>query len=376
VPKLLFLVALLGLLPLNQAASAEEPAVILRLPGSGTDPAKIAYDQLPVIAGEHAIVCPKDPELVFQLHSYLAHFDGQFWCMWSQGPAVEDEPGQIVRYATSEDGLKWSEPQTLVGPPAEGYAYIARGLWVRDGQLVALYAHFKGKGAFGVNKELRLEASVWDQQRGEWTPKGLVFADAINNFPPTKLPSGEWMTTRRDSRFNVFVLIGGLKGLDDWQSFPVASRRAVAGFSPDEPIWWPQPDGKLTALYRDNGGSGRLFRSSSDDDGRTWTKPAITNFPNATSKLFSLKTSAGDRVLISNANPKIGRREMYLSVSRDGETFTGMGRLAIPQPRATTLQYPHAIEHDGKLYIAFSQKKMQIEMFVVPLAAIARLSGD
>lgn len=367
------LLSLLLVVDFSLAAPATEGEVILRLPGSGTDPAKITYDRLPTIAGEHAIVCPRDAALPFQLHSYLAHFDGKFWCIWSQGPAVEDEPGQIVRYATSPDGLKWSQAKSLVGPPADGYAYIARGLWVRDGKLVALYAHFHGKGAFGANKDLRLEASLWDQQRGEWIPQGLVYADAINNFPPAKLPSGEWMTTRRDSRFNVFVLIGGRKGLDDWESFPVASRRAVPGFSPDEPIWWPQPDGKLTALYRDNGGSGRLFRSTSDDNGRTWTKPALTNFPNATSKLYSLQTSRGQRVLLSNANPKIGRREMHLSVSPDGETFTGMGRLAIPMPRATTLQYPHAIELNGKLYIAYSQKKTQIEVFVVPLAEISQL---
>ena len=349
-------------------------APLLDLPKSGTDPGAIDYAALPIIEGTHAVVSPTDPELKFQLHSYLAYHEGRYWCMWSQGPPVEDEPSQLIRYATSEDGLKWSPSKVLVGPPQEGYAYIARGFWIRDGEMLALYAHFKGKGAFGVNKELRLEASAWDKAAGTWAPKGLLFADAINNFPPQKLPSGEWMMTRRDSRFNVFVLIGGQKGLDDWQSFPVVERRGVPGFSPDEPIWWAQPDKSLMALYRDNGGSNRIFRSVSTDDGRSWTLPVQTNFPNSTSKLFSIQTSDGRRLLISNANPKLGRRELHLSVSGDGLVFNRMARLSIPSPRASTLQYPHAIERDGRLLVAFSRNKAQIEVFSIPLAAIGELT--
>ena len=77
--------------------------------------------------------------------------------------------------------------------------------------------------------------------------------------------------------------------------------------------------------------------------------------------------------MISNANPKWGRREMYLSLSEDGLTFTKMARLVIPFTKATTFQYPHAIEHDGHLLIVFSQKKMQSEVLKVPLAAIEGL---
>ena len=179
--------------------------------------------------------------------------------------------------------------------------------------------------------------------------------------------------TRRDSRFNVYVLIGGQKAIDDWQSVPVVGRQQVKGFSPDEPIWWDQPDRSLIALYRDNGGSQRLFRSVSTDAGKTWTPPAPTNFPNATSKLFSLRLSPGYRALISNANPAIGRRQLHLSITEDGLTFTRMALLAIPTPRPSTLQYPHAIEHDGHLLIAFSRNKATIEILKVSLGQIDML---
>jgi hypothetical protein len=293
--------------------------------------------------------------------------------LFSHGPVVEDVPTQFVSYATSDDGLKWSEPKPVMERPKDPYAYIARDFWIRDGELLALVAHYKGKGAFGVDKELKLEAYAWNKAAGEWKYRTKLFDDAINNYAPQKLANGEWMTTRRDARFNVYMLAGGAKSLEDWQSFPVVKRLEVPKFTPDEPVWWQLPDGRLHALFRDNSGSSRLYQSFSKDDGRIWSRPQITNFPNASSKLFPMRLQSGKWIVISNANPKWARREMYLSISEDGLTFTKMARLVIPSTKATTFQYPHAIERDGHLLIVFSQKKMQSEVLKVPLSAIEGL---
>jgi hypothetical protein len=328
-------------------------------------------------------------DLRLNLHNYLAHHDGKFWCIWSDGPKVEDEPTQEIKYATSNDGVTWSAAKSVTGTPAAPYAFIARGLWVRDGELLALGAHYKGKGAFGADKELQLQAFAWDAKSGQWKFRGKLYDDAINNFAPQPLPSGDWIVTRRDSRFNVTMMIGGRKALDDWQIFPVVQTGELKGFRPDEPIFWTQPDNTMQGLFRDNGGSSRLFHSTSTDQGRTWTVPALTNFPNATSKLFSLETSRGFRVLVLNANPKLGRRELHLAVSEDGKTFTRLALLDVPTPRPVSeavsrinqkfragiasLQYPHVIEHDGRLLIALSRLKTQIEVFSVSLDDVAAL---
>jgi hypothetical protein len=376
IPLTLAGIAALPLTVPGVAADPPQPAkdadfALLDLPDGGTDPEKIAYDKLPTLPVAHAVVSEGTEEWKFRLHSYLLRHDGKFWCMWSHGPVVEDVPTQHVRYSTSDDGLKWSEPKVLIPAPKEPYAYIARGFWVRDGELLALAAHYKGKGAFGVDKELKLEAFAYDKASGEWKFKAVVFENAINNFPPEKLPGGEWMMTRRDPRFNVYVLTGGIDGIDKWKSVDVVDRNKAVRemkFSPDEPIWWAQPDKSLVALFRDNAGSSRLYRATSADGGKTWSAPVKTNFPNASSKLFSLATSKGTRVIISNANPKLGRRELHLSASADGLKFTQMARLDIPSVRPGTLQYPHAIEHDGHLYIAFSRNKTAIEVVRVRVA--------
>ncbi len=377
-----------------------EPIAVLDLPGSGTDPEKIDYQALPTLHGTHAVVHPASigpygesfegsvdiHHFRLQLHNYLAHHDGKFWCLWSDGPRVEDEPTQELKFSTSLDGMTWTPAKSVTGKPEAPYAYIARGLWVRDGELLALAAHYKGKGAFGTDKELKLAAFAWNDEAEKWEFRETVHDNAINNFPPQRLASGDWIMTRRDARFNVSVLIGGKKSLSDWQSFPVVGIGEVKGFRPDEPIFWPLEDGALFGLYRDNSGSRRLFHSVSQDGGKTWGVPEMTNFPNATSKLFSLKTSRGYRVLILNANPKIGRRELHLAVSKDGQRFTRLARLDIPSSPALTenlahrqkkfeegiasLQYPHAIEHEGALYIALSRLKVQTEVFRVSLEQI------
>lgn len=373
-----------------------ETLKILNLPTSGENPKAIDFNSLPKLHGEHAIINParlspgvKEGDKIdmrrlrLNLHNYITFHDGKFWCIWSDGPKVEDKPTQEIKYATSADGLTWSEAKSVTGSPAAPYAYIARGLWIRDGELLALAAHFKGPAAFGANKDLKLQAFVWDQTNEKWKFKSEVYDNAINNFAPQKLPSGDWILTRRDSRFNVTILIGGAKSLDTWEAYPVVKVGEVKEFRPDEPIFWLMPDESLNALFRDNGGSHRLFHSTSNDFGKTWKTPRLTNFPNATSKIFSLNTSRGYRIMISNANAKVGRRQLHLSISKDGKNFIRMAQLAVPSPPPASdgidalekkfsagiasLQYPHVIERDGYLWIALSRGKVQIEIFRVSL---------
>ena len=394
---LLMFTCLMGIVRLH----AQEPLSILSMPGSGTDPATIEYDALPRLKGEHAVInsVAYSPDfkpgeklemnrMRLNLHNYLAYHDGKFWCIWSDGPKVEDWPTQEVKFATSEDGLNWSEAKSVTGTPPEPYAFIARGLWIREGELLTLAAHYRDKGAFGANKELELWAYRWDPKKEKWEFLSKVYDNAINNFPPQKLPTGDWILTRRDARFNVTMLIGGKTALDDWQTYPVVEIGEVKGFRPDEPIFWLMGDESLNALFRDNGGSQRLFHSTSRDLGKSWSTPVLTNFPNSSSKIFSLGTSRGYRVLVSNSNPKLGRRQLHLSVSQDGKNFTRMALLDVPAPPAPagfesiwkkfsygigSLQYPHVIEHDGALWIAFSRCKLQTEVFRVPLDSVDEL---
>lgn len=72
-------------------------------------------------------------------------------------------------------------------------------------------------------------------------------------------------------------------------------------------------------------------------------------------------------------NPNLGRRQLHLSISADGATFTCLARLDIPSTMPATLQYPHANEQNGQLLIAFSRNKNQTEVVRVSLNDIEEL---
>ncbi len=177
-----------ALLALAQSVIAAEPlAPMLNLAVTGPDPNQIDFAALPVVAGEHAVVSRSDDAWKFRLHNYLAHFDGQYWCMWSHGPVVEDNPTQHVRYATSDDGITWSQPLEIMGSsPREGFRYIARGFWVRDGELLALASHDEAFNAQGrvhfFGKSLQLLAYEWDGDGQAWRPLSVVFDDCIKDI--------------------------------------------------------------------------------------------------------------------------------------------------------------------------------------------------
>ncbi len=368
--------------------AVDNPASPIMLAGSWVpeDTQRIDFDNLPRVPSQHAVV--SDVRAAGTLastidkkgggvnqHNYLSYHDGQFWAMWSDGPGVEDRVGQRVKFATSPDGLKWSSPQFLTpvppnsGPDSphygtrtdKGFRYISRGFWQRDGELLALASLDEAAGFFG--KSLELRAFRFNKGSAAWEDAGIVFKNAINNFPPLKLRTGDWMMSRRAHDYKttgVHFLVGGVKALNQWESFPVFG--TASELKAEEPDWWILPDQSLSAVFRDNRHSGLLYRAFSTDDGRTWSKPIKTNFPDATSKISGLRLSDGRYVLVSNPRPN-KRDPLTLSISDDGFVFSKMLYLV----GGRHIDYPHVMEHEGHLYIAFAGGKQTVEVLKVSL---------
>lgn len=358
--------------------------LMLKLAGTQTDPSTTDFQKLPKLPAQHAVISDvrdRAGTWVHQ-HAYLEYFDGQYFAMWSDGPGVprsnttaaqhrnivpgHDRENTEVSYATSLDGIHWSKPKTLSGPPRKpGFGWIARGFWIREGELLALATQFNAPGYPGEG--LSLEAFRYEPTADVWLSKGTVFDDAMNNFPPKKLPTGEWMMSRRDHERQVTVMLGGLKSFDEWRIRPLAKYDGDG--RPEEPYWYTLPDGKnLVGLIRDNGGSKRLLRVFSTDNGHSWSKIVTTNFPDATSKFFALRTSSGYYALVSNSNPQ-QRNPLTLAISRDGLVYTHLFYLV----GGRHVDYPHIIEQDGHLLIAFSGAKQTMEVLKISLEDIDRM---
>ena len=362
----------------------EQPESPLMLEGDWVpeDPHDIDFHALPRIPSEHAVVSDVRDAGGTRVnqHNYLVHFNGRFWAMWSDGPGEarvppdehrdvvpgHDRADQRVSFATSEDGLVWSDIGDVAGPPDEGFGWIARGFWVREDELLALVTRFNAPGYRGEGLQLHAFICRTGIPEDGWEHLGLVYDNAMNNFPPKRLPTGEWMMSRRLHDRGVHYLVGGVEAFDQWQSYPVVDYEGE--LLAEEPYWWILPDGNLLALYRDNRRSGYLFRAFSTDHGRAWTDPVRTDFPDARSKFSGLRLSDGRYVLVSNPNPN-ARNPMALSISDDGIVFIRMGYLV----GSRHVDYPHVIEHDGHLYVAFASAKQTVEVLKIAMTAIDAL---
>ena len=364
-----------------------DPALMLAGPWVPDDPHRIDFAALPRVPSEHVVVSDvraearhgsdldRDRGGVNQ-HNYLARFGGQFLAHVERRPGIEDRVGQRVKFARSADGLRWSTPRFLTPEPPgsgpgsplygqrsdRGLRYISRGFWRRDGELLALASLDEAAGFFGPS--LALHAFRLDATDDSWAHLGVVCRDAINNFPPERLPNGQWLMSRRRHNYRdvgVDFLVGGVEAIDRWTSVPVLG--SSTELSAEEPHWWALPDGRLAALFRDGRRSGFLYRSVSTDSGRTWSRPVRTNFPDATSKFSGLRLADGRYVLVSNPNPA-KRDPLAISISDDGLVFHTMAYLV----GGRWVDYPHVIEHDGHLFIAFAGGKQTVEVLRVRLA--------
>lgn len=361
-----------------------DSALMLDLSTVETDPSRIDFAALPRVPSEHVVVSDVRARNGVNQHNYLVHHRDRYWAMWSDGPGVEDQVGQRVKFATSPEGLEWSRPQFLApvppgsGPDSphygtrtlEGMRWISRGFWQRGDELYALASLDEAAGFFGPS--LELHAFRLEPDGTSWEDAGVIADNTINNFPPKRLPTGEWMMSRRPHNYRetgVHFLVGGVTAIDDWRSFPVLG--SSSELAAEEPLWWVLPDGNMMALFRDNRGSKRIYRSFSTDNGRTWSRPVRTNFPDATSKMHGLRLRDGRYVLVSNSNP--ARRDpLTLAVSDDGMVFTDLLYLV----GGRHVDYPYVMQHEDYLLVAFAGGKQTVEVLKIPLEAVDAMVGE
>lgn len=353
----------------------ESPAQLLSRDGLLSDPG-----QLPNAPARHATVFRGEERISgFNLHSYLAHHDGRFWAIWSSSGVGEEDPDQRVLYSTSRDGHTWSKAQVLAADPdgpAGPARWIARGIFVTEGKLTALAAYIESadygkRGREEVWKKLSLRRFEWNGR--QWEPRGVYAENCMNNFPPERL-NGLLALVCRDSNMKVSMALADSPGA--WKHTPIASEPPFDKM--DEPTYYAARNGEVHMIVRDNTKSGFLLRALSRDHGRTWSVPVRTNYPDATSKNFPGRLSNGWYFLINNPNSK-ARDPLALSFSRDGWTFEHplSIRAHPPQRRfagrakgSGSVQYPHAIEHAGSLWVIYSTNKEDIDLAEIPLAKL------
>lgn len=263
-----------------------------------------------------------DLEILFQ-HSFQGLWATEIYCGFEKPMMVvtmynADYPCKAMQsYVsfTDDNGETWSEPAGIV--PAFATASVRQGIRLKNGDtLLPIYYNM---------------------------PRKSFYWDVKNYYKP-----GWW-----DGSFSECAVAISSDGGKNFERY---GRVWQEGASLWEPSCVEAEDGHIIMFIRQDR-TGRLGRCDSYDGGKTWGEYALTDLPNAGSKLSLFKV--GDAIgLIANFFGE-KRTHLEIRISRDfGKTFTES--IPLDDPEAIFC-YPHAFvdEQEKKVYVAYENYHQQ-----------------
>ena len=171
---------------------------------------------------------------------------------------------------------------------------------------------------------------------------------------PLVLPSGRILLPLYSDGFNV-----GIAAISDDKGKNWRASLPMVGFGPIQPTIVRKKDGTLVAYMRDSGDRPyRVLKSSSQDEGLTWSVALDTDIPNPGSSLEVISVRDGKWVMVYNDTEE-GRHSLAVSVSDDeGATWKWKHVLEKAERGKKSFAYPSLIQaRDGKIHLTYSYKE-------------------
>ena len=336
------------------------------------------------IPGEHKVLYrASETGYKFCHHPQLVVFQDRCYAMWSNGIRDEDTPGQRILVCSSSDGQRWTEPRVLTDHDAGKGICVAAGFRVYRQQLIAYYTV---TGGTNFHPDTALYARLSNDGR-EWGPARRITKGFFIN-PPLQLSNGhlviggEHVGEQRSTARMRILVTEAADGLSGWQEAKITVKDLkVIGYA--EPNMYQRQDGTLVMPLRNY--SGFFYVATSSNQGRSWSTPVKTNFPDSTARFALGKLPDKTIYLINNPGPKqFDRHLLAISTSTDGKEFK---RSWIVRNKPTKMrypgkskldgwQYPHAIVWKSFLYVAYSINKEDVAVTRIPLKYLQETTRD
>lgn len=300
---------------------------------------------------------------------------GILFASWYNCPKQEIVDTSLIRGSRSTDGgVTWSDVEVIAQDPKRKIFYVPNVFLSHNQRLWTFALRMTGH-----DLPTQLEAFRLDVTADRWEPMGLVADLFLPNCPPVKMSDGNFVMAGRvaDRRGEqplrpAVAVSQGDSILRSWNVVPLSAPGQTFAF-PETTVLVER--GKLTAFFRSL--KTVVLVSVSADCGRTWTPPAMSNFPVVDAKMFAGTLSTGQHYLISNTPGRAqGRDLLTIAVSEPGEAvFSRMWRIrdgyAAELKAGPQWSYPSAIEHDGKLYVVYTSEKHHCALSVIPLESLS-----
>lgn len=326
--------------------------------------------ELPVVEGTRfSVIKPYE----FQKDGYrflhgvgLGFHKGKLYASFGHNQGGENTETEEARYCVSEDkGRTWSAVRTMDDGGPE--VAVSHGVFhSHNGTLWAFMGSYRG-----TMEGVHTRACRLNEATGEFEKLGLVIEGGFWPMQqPVRMADGNWImagiSARGDApgggKHPAAVAISHGEDFQKWDLVLIPPAPALGQ------VWGESSviveGNKITSISR-YGADAVALIATSEDCGRTWTTMRPSNLPMATSKPAAGLLSTGQRYLVCSTSADGGKRRAPLTIalSRPGEALFSkvlvIRHAVFPSGpgeshERASLSYPYAIEHDGHLYIGYS----------------------
>lgn len=361
---------------------------------SGYDQLFSALDRSPItnrwgkvkpqpLAVDTVTVFSAEPGAQYNHHPQITAWRGRLYATWSSGLIHEDFPGQQMVMAVSEDGgNSWSNPTVVAGSAIGGQPGVVTnaGIHTFEDTMVAYYSYYRyDEQGMQLLEDYTDSRSPLPEQldahtgmrisrdRGEtWSePAGRI--DRLTaNLCPQRLQNGRLLLPGHATFFTTDDPLG----LTGWERgslpgvpagytdspnglYAAAQAMKLEGVAFCEASCYQTADGVIHMMLRTLIDADRispnpyvLAVSESRDQGKSWSKPMLTQFSDCGSKCQFGTLPDGRYFCISCPQPGSGRTPLVLALSEDGAVFDQ--QFIIGSDKEHPPRYPG--RHKGGLY--------------------------
>ncbi len=341
-------------------------------------------------------------------HQHIFYFKGVFYAVWDSHIRDENAAGQHgMMRRSSDQGKTWTPAEVLFPPSAKNVPAADpypetrfqsfNGIGMVDDVLYAVtdVAEWTAAGA----KKIRPRVKIGQMCRSV-NPDGTLgkifwllpeAPEPVPGFPA--YPAGDPVLVEKINTYfkqpgNEIQLMFGVGHPDSDDDHDLG-----------EPVpSYQLTDGTWVRLYRDGGHKDaktlreqeatkarRNYASFSFDNGKTWTIPTRTSFPDACARTNAGKLPDGQVYVINNVLPlstkKGGRSLLAISLSRDGLNFDRVAVIRFIAPpqryegrsKSIGYAYPHSVVVGDNLWVIHSVNKEDIELTRIPLNELYKI---
>lgn len=314
----------------------------------------------------------------------LFAFKNQLYAQWQSASKDEDGADTKVLYSISADGSHWSNANTLATSTSE--ALITNGGWWSDGKTLVSYFN------------------VWPHQRSpkggyveyKTSDDGLIWSAAKrlrlkNNEAVEGIIEQDLKRSRDNTVLTALHTHPGLIAKPFYTQDPLGVSGWVIADMPNlpfakvtsreiEPSWFMREDQRLVMIFRDQASSFKVLASVSENSGKTWSLPQITNMPDARAKLSAGNLPNGWAYIINCPSGSKQRMPLVLTLSKNGQLFDQAYLLGEEQQlpplkfagkyKRLGYSYPKSIIWQDALWVSYALNKEDIMVSKVPLTSL------